>query len=101
MIRERTDEQVVFSARQLDAAIAAGLSGEQMVTLVAARDVWHRTGNIRRILLTPDLVDAAAHPAAHQWDAVFVRALRRTLGTATAPAERPEKLSDPPPSVGP
>lgn len=91
MIRERTDEQVTFSARQLDAAIAAGLTGEQMVTLVAARDVWHRTGDIRPILMTPDLIDAASHPAAHEWDAVFIRSLRRVLG----------KLSDPRPNVTP
>jgi hypothetical protein len=91
MIRERSDQQVRFSARQLDAAVAAGLTGEQMVTLVAARDVWHRTGSIREILLTPDLVDAASHPAAYQWDAVFVRAMRRVLG----------KLSDPRPNVRP
>lgn len=79
MIRERTDDQVLFSARQLDAAVAAGMTGEQMVTLVAARDVWHRTGTIRPILLTPDLIEAASHPAALEWDAVFVRAVRRKL----------------------
>lgn len=79
MIRERTDAQVRFSARQLDDAIAGGLTGEQMVTLVAARDVWHRTGDVRPILMTPDLVDAVMHPAAARWDAVFVRAVRRIL----------------------
>lgn len=91
MIRERTNQQVQFSARQLDAAIAAGLTGEQMVTLVAARDIWHRTGDLRPILMTPDLIEAASHPAAYQWDAVFVRALRRTVG----------KLSSPRPNVTP
>lgn len=96
MIRERTDEQVVFSARQLDEAIAAGLTGEQMLTLVAARDVWHRTGHIRRILLTEELIEAASHPAAYAWDAVFIRAMRRTLGIVA-----PRKPSDPPSSVCP
>lgn len=78
MIREH-DEEVLARARQMDGARAAGLAGDQLMELVAARNLWHRIGHIPAQLLTPTLAAAAATDAAMIWDAVFTARLREQL----------------------
>lgn len=65
------------SAVQMDAAIAAGLSADQMVALVAARHAWQVLGRLDVATISEGLYMALLHPAAAQWDAIFVR---RALG---------------------
>lgn len=85
MIRARTDDQVLTSAAQMDAALSAGMTREQLGALSGARTWWHQTGQVPTDV--PGLPAALAHPGAPLWDAVFVAAAR--------------KLSDPAPSVHP
>ena len=76
MIRERTDEQVVTSAAQIDAALDAGMPAATLATLLLARNSWRAGDGIEPTLA---LREALAHPAAGRWDAVFVAAARREL----------------------
>jgi hypothetical protein len=76
MIRERSDEQVLTSAAQMDAALAAGLTSEDLATLVSARATWHEAGFVPQL---PGLAEAIATAGAVAWDAVFVAAARREL----------------------
>jgi hypothetical protein len=59
----------------MDAALAGGLPSEMLSVLVEARAHWHATGRLATGL--PLLSDAVSHPAAAQWDAVFVAAARK------------------------
>lgn len=88
MIRGRRDDQVRTSAAQIDGALAAGLSPEQVVALVAARHAWQILGQIDPTTISDVLLTALGTPAAGEWDALFVRRAR-------------EELSDLLPSVAP
>lgn len=77
MIRHRTDAQVIASAAQMDAALAAGLDPTVLAALVELRAVWHDTGTLPTA--SPEVAAILGHPAVGEWDAVFVTALRRKL----------------------
>lgn len=79
-MRERTDRQVLTSAAQMDAALEAGLTAEQLGVLTEARAWWHQR---RRLpAARTGLDEALAHPAALEWDAVFVTAARKLSAPA-------------------
>lgn len=64
---------------QIDQALAAGLSAEQVTALVIARHSWSICGQLDPISVTSDLLTALAHRAAPEWDAIFVRRARDEL----------------------
>jgi hypothetical protein len=84
VIRERTNIEVLSSAAQIDDAIAAGLSVEQMVALVAARHAWRILGQLDPTTMSDELLTGLALPAAVEWDAIFVRRARQELGLVEA-----------------
>lgn len=81
MTRERSDLQVVVSSVQIDEALAAGLSRDQVVALVMARQAWRVLGQLDPTTVSEDLVTALQHPAAKEWDAIFVRRARDEMNT--------------------
>lgn len=80
MIRERSDEQVVESARQMDAALAAGLEQDEVAALVMARHGWRALGQLDPTTISDELYRALRNPAATTFDAIFVRRARAELG---------------------
>jgi hypothetical protein len=81
VIRYRSDAQVLASAEQMDAALAAGLSPDALAALVEMRAAWHDTGALPAV--STDVAAVLGHPAAGEWDAVFIAALRRKLSAPT------------------
>lgn len=73
--RQRSDEQVLTSATQLDAAMLAGAPADVLAELVAVRAHWHATGSLPG--LTSRAWAALAAPAVARWDEVFVHAARK------------------------
>lgn len=84
-------ELPVRRAAQIDKALAAGLTLEQLDVLIAARNqlhagqpVWIGLGDGADVYADRAagdrlLSDALANPAAMEWDAVAVTAIRRQL----------------------
>lgn len=81
MVRNRTDGQVVSSAAQIDDALAAGLTANQLIALVAARHAWRVLGRLDPTTITPHLTTALSTTAAESWDAIFTRRARTELAT--------------------
>lgn len=69
--------------RQIDAAIAAGLTEQQVTALVIARHSWQLCGQLDPITVTEELCEALRHPAADAWDAIFARRARDELSVPT------------------
>lgn len=80
--RERSDVQVVTSASQIDAALAAGLTEVQVVALVNARHGWQSLGQLDPTTISGDLYAALEHPGAVVFDGIFVRRARAELSVA-------------------
>jgi hypothetical protein len=91
MTRDRTDEQVLERARQIDAGRRAGLTDQQIMDLVGARAFWQGNGHVPTRYFTGELLAAVDTAAAMVWDSVFTQVLRREV----------RKLSDPEPNVTP
>lgn len=85
MIRHRTDSQVLTSAGQMDAALAAGVGADTLTALVELRAAWHQTGQMPAV--TAEVAAVLHHQAVIEWDAVFVQAVRRYCESSRSSGE--------------
>ncbi|WP_019136137.1 hypothetical protein [Cellulomonas massiliensis] len=69
----RSPEQVLAAARAMDEARAAGLPGDLLVVMVAARAAWWGEGQWPA---RDELTAAIAHPASRLVDEVIWRVIR-------------------------
>jgi len=78
----RTAEQVRAAASAMDDALAAGLPGDLLAIMLAARTAWWSEGNgeLTTWPESAELQRVLAHPASRLVDEVLWRAIRRRVG---------------------